>query len=58
METLLTSCTVCFGDPESTLTKGLSWAIITLLIILAGIFVLFIRFIFKFRKRSRLMKDI
>ncbi len=34
-----TACTVCFGDPDSALTHGARWGIVTMLLVTYGLLV-------------------
>lgn len=48
------ACSMCFfGDPEQPMNKGLEAGILTLLVILVGIFILFITFFLNFIRRSK-----
>ena len=49
------ACSVCFGNKDSDLTKGLNMAIITMLFVLMGVFGLVIRFLVQFNRRAKLM---
>ena len=51
------ACSVCFGNKDSNLTKGLNMAIITMLFILMGVFGLAIRFFIRFNRRAKLMNS-
>lgn len=42
----LFACSVCYGDPDAPMTKGLSWAIVALIgvvaVVLSGVVVFFV----------------
>lgn len=46
-------CYVCFGDPNSPLTKGLVAGIVALLVVLSVILILFVKFFLNVRKRTK-----
>ena len=48
------ACSVCFGNKDSELTKGISWGIFVLLGIVLTVLILFGTFIFTFNKRSKI----
>ena len=48
------ACSVCFGDPQSDLTKALRMGILTLLAILLAVLGAFARFFFGCRNRTKL----
>jgi len=47
------ACTVCFGDPNSSETRGLRIAILFLLALVALVQVGFVKLFFTIRRRSR-----
>lgn len=49
------ACSVCYGDPNSQIVKGLNMAVLSLLIIIVVVLSLFAALIFSFRKRAKLV---
>jgi hypothetical protein len=48
------ACTVCFGDPNSSETKGLRGAILFLLVLVGLVQIGFVRLFWSIRQRARL----
>ena len=48
------ACSVCFGDPQSSLTIGLKMGILTLLVVLFGVLGSFAYFFLQLKKREQL----
>ena len=51
------ACTVCFGDPDSSETKGLRGAILFLLVLVGLVQVGFVRLFWGIRQRARLHEE-
>lgn len=49
------ACSVCFKDPNSSMTSGLKQAVFVLLGALFIVFGAFIKFLWGFKKRSQLL---
>jgi hypothetical protein len=52
------ACAVCFGDPESPLTKGVIFGMLTLFAIVSCVLFCLGRFFWRFAKRSRQREQI
>jgi len=50
---MINFCSVCFGDPNSPLTKGSNMGIFTLLVFIVVVLVAFARLFWKIRDRNR-----
>ncbi|MCB9771807.1 MAG: hypothetical protein H6754_04600 [Candidatus Omnitrophica bacterium] len=48
------ACSMCFKDPNASMTSGLKQAMFILLIALFTVFAAFLKFIWSFRKRSHM----
>ena len=51
------ACTVCFGDPNSSETKGLRTAILFLLALVALVQVGFVKLFFTIRRRTKAIDE-
>jgi hypothetical protein len=47
------ACSVCFGDPDHQMSKGVNMAVLVLLFIIVGVLALFGAFIFYLWRRSK-----
>jgi len=52
----LEACAVCYGSADDVQTKGLNYAIVTLLIVLGVMYGLFLKFFIGFTKRAQRLK--
>jgi hypothetical protein len=52
------ACATCFGDPGSPATKGLNWAILTLVLSVAIVYLGIGRVIWTIHKRSRRLPEL
>ncbi len=48
----LLGCAVCFGDPQSLMTKGMNMGIFAMLLVLASVLGAFAKFFLNVRKRA------
>ena len=46
------ACAVCYGDPNSPLTKGAFWGVMVLLIVITAVLFVFARFFLNLRKKE------
>lgn len=53
----LWACSMCFKDPNASMTSGLKQAVFILLIALFTVFAAFLKFIWGFRKRSHMLNE-
>ena len=51
------ACAVCFGDPASPLSLGLTMGVLFLLVVTVGILLSFSYFFFQLWKRSKQLAD-
>jgi heme/copper-type cytochrome/quinol oxidase subunit 2 len=52
------ACSVCYGDPNSNLSRGLNMGVLVLLLVTAGVLAVFAYFIFSLRRRAKLFPHV
>lgn len=54
---LAQACSTCFGDPDSSLTKGALAGVIVLAVVVYGVLFSFVGIMFSWRRRARALAD-